>query len=347
MDEGGFIFDTPDGEVELTLEEVKKMADDGDPNGLCALAKAYLYGWGVDEDRDLGMSYLGKAVDAGHSEAKTIMVSMFLNHEYDGITAERASQLAREAAEDGISDAQLFAGLAYMDGIGVPEDVQTAAKYFRMAANQGNFEARANLAYLYMNGIGVPKDEAKAFKMFRTAAKAGNVNACFHMGVCYEFGVGAKEDLKQALEWYRKASEMNDALAMERIGYLYLKGVEGDPEPETAFEWLIQSANMGVPSAMMAVGDMYLTGNGVEKNEEEAVKWVKMASTAGVEEADEFLAKYNSSPHGTLRSRRFHILLDQVEQGAHALLRHDAVERVLPDLFHHYQPRILQHAKVV
>jgi TPR repeat protein len=49
-EERGFVFDSSDGEMELSLEEVKKLAAENDPDGLYALGMAYLFGWDIDRD---------------------------------------------------------------------------------------------------------------------------------------------------------------------------------------------------------------------------------------------------------------------------------------------------------
>ena len=46
-EERGFVFHTPDGERELSIEEVKELASRKDPDGLYALGMAYLYGWDI------------------------------------------------------------------------------------------------------------------------------------------------------------------------------------------------------------------------------------------------------------------------------------------------------------
>ncbi len=154
-DEKGFVFHTSDGEVELTIDQVRDLAAKDDPDGLYALAMAYLFGWDVEADEDLGYSYLKRSVDGGQTEAMTLMVRLFMQGEYDGIDSIKAAEYSVEAAADGIPDAQLYAGLAYMDGVSVQQDYSEAARYFRLAANQGNSEARTNLAYLYQEGLGV------------------------------------------------------------------------------------------------------------------------------------------------------------------------------------------------
>jgi len=43
----GFVFHTSQGETELSIEEVKQLAEQNDPDGLYALGMAYLFGWDI------------------------------------------------------------------------------------------------------------------------------------------------------------------------------------------------------------------------------------------------------------------------------------------------------------
>ena len=288
----GFVFHSSQGETELSIEEVKELASKDDPDGLYALGMAYLFGWDIEADEKLGYEYLETASDKGQTEAMTLLVRMFMQNEYQGMDAIKAAELSIKAAKDGIPDAQMYAGLAYMDGISVEQDYKEAARYFRLAANQGNSEARTNLAYLFQEGLGVEKDLEKAFKMYRTAAKSGNMNGMFHVGICYEFGLGTETDLSKAMEWYRKGDEQGDPFAAERIAYILSEGY-GDQKPDEkqAFEYFLKAANSGIAGSMFMVGYCYASGHGVEPDVEEAKKWLKMAADGGIEDAKELLAE--------------------------------------------------------
>ena len=291
-EERGFVFHGPEGQVEMSIDEVRDLAGRNDPDGLYALSMAYLFGWDVDQNEDVGYDLLEKAVAAGQTEAMTLMVRLFMQGEYCGIDSERAAQLSITAAKDGVPDAQLYAGLAYMDGVSVVQDYSEAARYFRLAANQGNQEARTSLAYLFQEGLGVQKDEGKAFRMYCTAAKAGNVNAMFHAGVCCEFGTGTAADPDQAESWYRKGAEQGDAFAMERLGYLLSESYP--PREKESFEWFLKAAMEGVPTAMQMVGYCYMKGIGTDRDDDEARKWLRMAEDNGIEEASEMLGTLGS-----------------------------------------------------
>ena len=286
MEQRGFVFHGTDGEAEYSIDQVRELASRDDPDGVYALAMAYLFGWDVEADEDRGYDLLEKAVSLGQTDAMALMVRLYMQNEYDGINNERAAELSITAARDGIPEAQLYAGLAYMDGVSVPQDFAEAARYLSLAANQGDQEARTALAYLYENGLGVAKDEAKAYSMYRTAARGGCVNAMFHAGVCLEFGVGTKMDLDKAREWYLEGFKGGDAFAMERLGHLTL-----EEDPKEAFEWFLKAALEGVATAMGTVGFCYLNGVGTDTDRTEAVKWLRMAADNGIEEASEALTE--------------------------------------------------------
>ena len=268
------------------FEHLKKTAEEGDPDGLYGVGLAYFYGWGVEEDREKGIRSFESACDAGSVFAMAhILHLLFVTHEYV-LSKEKAVEYSKKAAAKGLSEGQLYLGIAYMEGAGVERDYRKAADLFRKSANQGNSEARNSLGYLYSEGLGVRKDEAKAFKLFRNAASAGNANAMYQVGICYEFGAGVSEDLEKAMEWYTEAADGGDTFAMERLGIIYRTGsAELPADPETSFEWFMSAALEGMLGAMRQVGLDYLEGFGVKKDREEGMKWLRLAASSGDEEA--------------------------------------------------------------
>ena len=68
----------------------------------------------------------------------------------EGVKQDKAeaARWYREAAEQGLADAQLDLGVRYLRGEGVKQDKAEAAEWFRKAAEQGNEKARKNLRVL-------------------------------------------------------------------------------------------------------------------------------------------------------------------------------------------------------
>src|SRR5262249_13531904 len=83
----------------------------------------------------------------------------------------------RRFADQGNAEAQLFLGLIYETGDGVPRNHAEAAKWYRLAADQGNAEAQLFLGLIYETGDGVPRNHAEAAKWYRLADDHGNADA--------------------------------------------------------------------------------------------------------------------------------------------------------------------------
>jgi TPR repeat protein len=83
----------------------------------------------------------------------------------------------RPLAEKGDAHAQLYLGVLYHQGRGIPQDYAKARKWYEKAAARGYAQAQSNLAALYANGNGVPKNYVRAYMWWSLAAghSTGNV----------------------------------------------------------------------------------------------------------------------------------------------------------------------------
>jgi TPR repeat protein len=104
-------------------------------------------------------------------------------------------------AEQGNAGAQYVLGVMYDLGQGVPEDDQTAVKWWTLAAEQGQADAQYALGDMYRNGDGVPQDDQAAVKWWTLAAEQGKAVAQFFLGLMYFLGDGVPEDNVYAHMW--------------------------------------------------------------------------------------------------------------------------------------------------
>ena len=72
--------------------------------------------------------------------------------------------------------ADVFKGLALLDGTAIPRDYETAFKTFRRALEKGA-AADTYIGYLYYYGVGVEKNYHRAYFFMNRAAAKGNVSA--------------------------------------------------------------------------------------------------------------------------------------------------------------------------
>ncbi len=77
---------------------------------------------------------------------------------------ESALQKWQPAAEQGDAKSQVYLGIMYDEGRGVPPDDAEAVKWYRRAAEQGDAMAQNILGVMYGDGRGVARDDAEALK---------------------------------------------------------------------------------------------------------------------------------------------------------------------------------------
>ena len=73
--------------------------------------------------------------------------------------------------------AQYQLGGLYMEGLGVPRNLTTAAHWYRRAVDHGVVAAQITVGALYADGRGVPQDYVLAHMWFNLAAARGNEDA--------------------------------------------------------------------------------------------------------------------------------------------------------------------------
>ena len=157
-------------------------------------------------------------------------------------------QMVQPLASEGNPRAQVLLARCYENGLGVPQDMDTAAKWFRIAAEQNYAEAQVQLAYLHELGAGVPKNDAAVADLMGRAATAGNAEAQFNIALYFSQG---------------------------RYGFA--------KNPEQAFAWAKRSADQGFAQAQRYVGACYEFGVGVGQNVSEAAVWYGKAAAQGLE----------------------------------------------------------------
>ena len=86
-------------------------------------------------------------------------------------------------------------------------DYAEAVKWYREAAEQGLVEAQYSLGECYSKGNGVEQDYADAVKWYRKAAEHGYAAAQYYLGECYADGKGVEHNIAEAVKWCRKAVE--------------------------------------------------------------------------------------------------------------------------------------------
>ena len=136
-----------------------------------------------------------------------------------------AAALAACKADAAAGDAncQNLVGYFYERGLGVARDPNKAIDLYRRAARQGLAAAQNNIGHAYMIGAGVPKNAAKAAGWLKRAAASGNPPAENNLGILYAKGEGVPRNLKTAETLFHRAAvvgypnaQLNLGLALQR-----------------------------------------------------------------------------------------------------------------------------------
>lgn len=101
-------------------------------------------------------------------------------------------------AETGQAPAQAAIGHMYLNGQGVPQDVNQAAIWLEKAAEGGNARARYQIGNMYAGGMGVPVDEMKASYYLLKAANQNMAVAQLAMAQRFYHGQGVPKDMVQS-----------------------------------------------------------------------------------------------------------------------------------------------------
>jgi len=155
-------------------------------------------------DKALGICQ--KATQENSARGKTAL-AMIYSQQSDN---DKALELLRDAARDGLPKAQYLMGLAYKDGeFGLEKDSRLSFLWVLQSAKRKHLAAMYSLGLYFLEGYGVEKNAEKAVAWFRKAAMHGYTNAQFNLATLYTTGQGATKDLVEAYFWYTRAEESN------------------------------------------------------------------------------------------------------------------------------------------
>lgn len=207
-------------------------------------------------------------------------LSAFENRDY-GLALSKLNPLA----EGGVAMAQNTLGRMYLQGQGVPRDLDKALTLVRKAANRGLPNAKNNLGVMYAGGIAVRQDYKQAITLFKQAADQGFSLAMNNLADMYEKGLGVKPDPVEADKWRKRSQDIGSAknstgVAIKTVGKKeYEKGLEAYHGWDFAGAAVAfrQAAEKGHPEAQLILASMYRQGQGVQKDEGKAQYWARKA----------------------------------------------------------------------
>ncbi len=263
------------------IDQLKKIADQGDAEAQYKLARRYLLGEGAEKNPAEAVKWSRKAAEQEHPKAPNILGICYRDGFGVSKDLKEAVKLFKKSANSGFDKAQFNLGGCYRKGEGVQKDEGEAVKWYRKAAEQGLAFAQCYLGYCYANGQGIQKDQALSVKWYLKSAEQGLAEAQFCLGNCYSYGEGVPQDPAEAVTWYLKAAEQGLAMAQFTLGKKYAKGNGVEKDEVEATKWFRKAAEQGLALAQFSLGRRLMNGEGVSKDQVEAVKWFLKSAEHG------------------------------------------------------------------
>lgn len=158
-------------------------------DALFSVGCAYLNGWGVEQNWEIGIQTLEKAIEVAtgpehqfivDTDQKSAQILFLLSEAYsmpgphnDSQKAAQIKQKALSLDKDSVMAALYHLGLSFGKGWGVKKSASEAAVWYTLGTELGHPGCMNKLARIYDFGWGLSQDKAKAQELYEKAAKLG------------------------------------------------------------------------------------------------------------------------------------------------------------------------------
>lgn len=207
------------------LGELRRKVDLGDKNAQNELALKYYNGDQVPLDYDKALDLFKAAAENGLLVAYGNVGSLYLWGKGSNASVEKARQWFEAGVKLGDSYSQYYLAMMYRDGNGILKNLQRAKDLFEKSANAGNKNAQYELAMMYKQD----NQLSDAFNGFLKSAE-GNKNAQYELGLMYYYAKGTSKNNQQAAYWIKKAYENGHSEAKKVWEGLELWKYESKPQ---------------------------------------------------------------------------------------------------------------------
>ncbi len=289
----GAKFSSDSGDVFLekdfqkSLKILKECSNSGFPPADRELAKMYLNGNNLKQDKILGLKLLESSANKKDPEALYLLAKYKIE---TGVEVGMVFPMIEKAAESNVVDAFELIGACYEIGRGTPQNKDRAVQYYKKAAEAGVVSAQLRLADYSLNGIIIKHDIWQAIYWYKKAAAQNDPYALFMLGTFADQGIGENINKKKALKFFIKSAQLGFARAQYNLAEYYSQGIISEKENAgLAYYWYRKAALQNDPKAQKEMGFYYLTGHGVDQNYTYGLNWLNLSEKNGDPEAKSFM----------------------------------------------------------
>lgn len=222
--------------------ELRLRAEQGDLRAQHQLGLVLMKGAGVPENAEEGARWMGKASLKNYAPSQFFYGIML---RVSG-SRELGLEMIERAAEQGLPEAQMFLGMTYLEGDGVPKDIPQAINWFQKAGEGGIGDAFTNLGYIYWDGNGVPQDRKLGASYWKKAAKMGFLHGqndyAWFLATSPEAG---DRDGREAVRWAERAVRLRrDCTTLDTLAAAYAEDGQFEKAVETQKEAIQKLKNL-------------------------------------------------------------------------------------------------------
>ncbi|BEG57298.1 hypothetical protein NHP21005_09860 [Helicobacter sp. NHP21005] len=203
----------------------------------------------------------------------------------------KALEYLKKAGEMGDTRAYTMLGGFYLNGKGVPVDIEKGLEYLNRAADMGSKDACFDLAHFYLDGIHVRKSPKtaedyynKALKMCQTKLEKARI--CYRIARQYmgrSEGFRSRRDRKKAVLFFDKAAAFaEEVFGAEAYDWMADMGW-ADYDNTQILEWYLKAIELGNTRLYVCVAQMYVEGQGCVQDYQKALEFYQKAVEADQE----------------------------------------------------------------
>ncbi|MBQ7815510.1 MAG: sel1 repeat family protein [Thermoguttaceae bacterium] len=314
----GFALETGLGverDERRAFEFYRRAADVENPDALCSLGLARLYGRSFSErrgepleitvDRDEALRLFERAAATGFSPAFYFLALSAWNGWGRNRNGDEALRFLRRSAAGGFATAQneLADQLRLAGGA---QNEREATRWRFEAAERGDAQARLTLAREALDGL-LDAERARAcVRWLRSEAEDGSAEAAFLAARCASVGCGTPRDPVEELRRLEQAANGGFPEAQNELGLRFFNGRDGvERDVRRALELFGAAAQNGDAAATANLAFCCERGVGVKRNAACGEYLLRVAAelgdgSAAVELSDRLLER-----SGDERNRRF------------------------------------------
>jgi len=323
----GFAFETGLGverDERRAFEFYRRAADVENPDALCSLGLASLYGRSFSQpgdasapqtapdvpleipvDRDEAFRLFERAAATGFSPAFYFLAIFAWNGWGRDANADEASRLLRRSAAGGFATAQTE--LAYrLRQLGGDANEREATRWLFEAAERGDAQARLTLGRETADGSFDDRRARDCVRWLRSEAESGSAEAAFLLSRCAAVGRGTPRNPAEELRLLEQAALGGFPEAQNELGLRFSRGCEGvERDDRRAFELFGAAAIGGDAAATANLAYCCERGVGVEQNAVCGEYLLRVAAELGEGSAAVELSDRLLERSGDERVRRF------------------------------------------